>query len=551
MSGGPQGWETTTLCDLFEFKYGKGLPAEQRNSEGSINVFGSNGVVGCHDSSVTSGPTIIVGRKGSVGEVHLSQQPCWPIDTTYFIDRFPADLPSKYWTFFLKSLRLGQQEKSSAIPGINRDDIYKIEVPLPPLNEQRRIVAKLDELLARMDASRQRLAKIPVILKRFRQAVLAAACSGRLTADWREENAPDKIVGAKQGSSASPDIGSDADMGEAGESLASPLQNGGKGEELPEGWVEIPLSDIASIIDPNPSHRYPSYENGTVPILATEQFSGLNDWDTTKAKLANMSFYEERKRAHGFMPDDIIFARKGRLGLARRPPNLERYTFSHTLFIIRATGEVDSSFLLWSLRRDACVSWLINEMNSNTGVPTLGKSYMERLPTPLPPLPEQCEIVRRVEALFTLADQLDARYEKAKAQVDKLTQSILAKAFRGELVPQDPADEPASVLLERIRAERAKSIPAPRSKAPRPTKKTYTPEPEPLPLAAEPAVAYGPTIPDRILSAMQPGRDYSRADVTVASGITDAEWLWAIRQLKEEGKVRQTGERRGARYRRA
>ncbi len=66
-----------------------------------------------------------------------------------------------------------------------------------------------------------------------------------------------------------------------------------------------------------------------------------------------------------------------------------------------------------------------------------------------------------------------------------------------------------------------------------------------------PAVAYGPTIPDRILSAMQPGRDYSRADVTVASGITDAEWLWAIRQLKEEGRVRQTGERRGARYRRA
>lgn len=190
-------------------------------------------------------------------------------------------------------------------------------------------------------------------------------------------------------------------------------------------------------------------------------------------------------------------------------------------------------------------------MNSNTGVPTLGKSYMERLPTPLPPLPEQYEIVRRVEALFTLADQLEARYEKAKVHVDRLTQSILAKAFRGELVPQDPADEPASVLLERIRAAREKSAPAPRSKAPRPTKKTYTPEPEPLPLAAEPAVAYGPTIPDRILSAMQPGRDYSRADVTVASGITDAEWLWAIRQLKEEGKVRQTGERRGARYRRA
>lgn len=77
----------------------------------------------------------------------------------------------------------------------------------------------------------------------------------------------------------------------------------------------------------------------------------------------------------------------------------------------------------------------------------------------LPPLPEQQEIVRRVESFLTLADQLEARYLKAKAHVDKMTQSILAKAFRGELVPQDPNDEPASVLLERIKTERAKATP--------------------------------------------------------------------------------------------
>jgi type I restriction enzyme S subunit len=75
-------------------------------------------------------------------------------------------------------------------------------------------------------------------------------------------------------------------------------------------------------------------------------------------------------------------------------------------------------------------------------------------------------------------------------------------------------------------------------------------EPEPLPLAAEPAAVYGANIPQRILSAMQPGRDYSRAELTAATGISDAEWTWAIRQLKDEGKVSQTGERRGARYRR-
>ena len=78
------------------------------------------------------------------------------------------------------------------------------------------------------------------------------------------------------------------------------------------------------------------------------------------------------------------------------------------------------------------------------------------LQIPFPPLNEQHEIVRRVEALFKIADNIEKRYEKAKAHVDKLTQSILAKAFRGELVPQNPNDEPASELLKRIKAEREK-----------------------------------------------------------------------------------------------
>jgi len=181
-------WVSASIKEIFEIKYGKGLPEEYRNSSGSVSVYGSNGVIGKHDKSITAGPTIVLGRKGSVGEVNLSTESCWPIDTTYFIDSFPCDLPPKYWMLYLKSLKIGQHDKSTAIPGINRDDVYGIKVPLPPLNEQRRIVAKLEKLLSKVDACKERLEKIPTILKRFRQSVLAAACSGRLTADWREKN---------------------------------------------------------------------------------------------------------------------------------------------------------------------------------------------------------------------------------------------------------------------------------------------------------------------------------------------------------------------------
>src|SRR3990172_12521563 len=97
-----------------------------------------------------------------------------------------------------------------------------------------------------------------------------------------------------------------------------------------------------------------------------------------------------------------------------------------------------------------------SKAKQTVGMATISQPEISNLILPIPPLNEQYEIVRRLEALFKVADQIEERYKKAKAYVDKLTQSILAKAFRGELMPQDPNDEPASVLLERIREERAK-----------------------------------------------------------------------------------------------
>ena len=106
---------------------------------------------------------------------------------------------------------------------------------------------------------------------------------------------------------------------------------------------------------------------------------------------------------------------------------------------------------LW-LSTSRALTWMKGD-SREVARPTLNLEQLQTLPVPIPPLPEQDEIVRRVEHLFTLADKLEARYSKAQAHVDRLTQSLLAKAFRGELVPQDPNNEPASALLARIRLE--------------------------------------------------------------------------------------------------
>ena len=113
-------------------------------------------------------------------------------------------------------------------------------------------------------------------------------------------------------------------------------------------------------------------------------------------------------------------------------------------------------FMLYWLQTDLFRTFFFAGETGNVNQGNVGAEGIRKASIELPSLAEQQEVVRRVEALFKLTDQIEARYNKANAFVDKLTQSILAKAFRGELVPQDPNDEPASVLLERIREQRAK-----------------------------------------------------------------------------------------------
>jgi type I restriction enzyme S subunit len=124
--------------------------------------------------------------------------------------------------------------------------------------------------------------------------------------------------------------------------------------------------------------------------------------------------------------------------------------------IVLGHGLVNSKFL-W--RWFQMQYQITREQGSGSGPQALNCQRVRELPFVLPSLPEQEEIVRRVEALFAVADKIESRYQKAKVHVDKLTQSILAKAFRGELVAQDPNDEPASVLLKRIQEERARQAP--------------------------------------------------------------------------------------------
>jgi type I restriction enzyme S subunit len=446
----PEGWTVAHLDDICEApQYGWTTSAKKsgaglrllRTTDISSGTVEWGKVPVCEDEPqdpskyLLHSGDIVVSRAGSVGLSYMVCD-CPPAVFASYLIRFRPLKPirSDFVNVFLKApqywSQIAEETLGIAIPNVNGSKLRALNVPIPPFAEQQRIVIATNRMIPEVEAVKHRLGRASALLRYFRQAVLSAACSGKLTEDWR------------------------VSRGRTNETAA----------ELPPEWKAVELKKIADTIDPNPSHRYPSYKNGTVPIFATEQMKGFDGWEASGAKLVTASFHAERERAHGFKRDDIIFARKGRLGLARRAPSVDKYVFSHTMFIIRTHPGTLSDYLLLCLRQDACVGWLLNEMNPNTGVPTLGKSYMERLPIQLPPPDEQVEIVRRVGALFELADEIGKRIAAASLRAERLTQAILSRAFRGELVPTEAElarregrdYEPAEVLLARIKAETAK-----------------------------------------------------------------------------------------------
>lgn len=332
-----------------------------------------------------------------------------------------------------------------------------IEIPLAPLPEQKRIADKLDTLLARIDACRDRLDRIPKIIKQFRQSVLAAATSGHLTEDWRaaqadrvarmQPQAESELV-ARDAAQCRYEVTPTPDSNARHPGYELPWRNTNMGEcgQVSGGLTKNPKRDNLALRKP-----YLRVANVYANSLDLDELQEIGltaqEWQKTKLEAGDLLIVE----GNGSL-DQI-----GRVALWSD----EVQECSHQNHIIRwrTRGELLPKFsLYWLLSPEGRTS--IEEIaRTTTGLHTLSITKVASLSIRLPSIPEQSEIVRRVESLFALADGLEARVATARARVASLTPATLAKAFRGELVPQDPNDEPASILLERIRAERAAKPP--------------------------------------------------------------------------------------------
>jgi type I restriction enzyme S subunit len=370
------------LGDLVSLEYGKALKAEERSTNGRYPVYGSNGIVGSYDEAFVKEPTIVVGRKGAIGEAHLAQRGCWPIDTAFYtVFRQPGVMTLPFLLLWFRSSDLKSLAITATIPGLNRNTLYSQQIPVPPLAAQDRIVKLLgeaDELRKlRAQADRYSADLIPALFhEMFGDPTIN-------TRNWRRETLSDLLDGI--------------DGGWSPTCQDRPAQ--------PGEWGVLKLGAVTTC-------EYIPTENKAL----TEGFAPRPELEVKAG--------------------DLLFTRKNTYELVAASalvfetrPNL---MLSDLIFRFRLKSDVQlNTVFLWGLLTTSSKRKQVQTLASGSAgsMPNISKGRLLTLPIEVPPLPMQTEFANRV----TEIRELEAKQAASRERLDALFQSMLYRAFRGEL----------------------------------------------------------------------------------------------------------------------
>lgn len=471
----PEGWAWADMFDIFVWSNGKNLPKKNMES-GNYLVYGGNGINGHHTKWLSSEECVVIGRVGAnCGNVHLAKPKSWITDNAIYSSWASKNVYLKYFLFFLSDCNLNEYASGSGQPYVSQKTLASQTIMLPPLTEQHRIVSAIEALFARLDATNEKLDSVLGILKKFRESVLAAACDGRLTEGWREKNVNKEDISIFFESIKKKRM----ECWEK-ENLEKFVSNGKMSQNdkwkqkykapentqnfdsftLPDEWISVTIEQIASKVtdgDHNPPKRV---EKG-VPHLTARN---IKNWEITFDNCTYISpdDFEVVKTRYNPQKDDLIITCVGTIGETAIVSDNLVFSADRNLAVIRLTENgANPRFVQYTLNAPV---WrdIMKKGSGSTAQPHLYLKDIRALTIPLPPFPEQEEIVRRVDTLFAFADSIEAKVAAAREKTEKLRQSILAKAFSGQLVETEAAIakregrdyETAEVLLEKIKAEK-------------------------------------------------------------------------------------------------
>ena len=400
------------------------------------------------------------------------------------------ELDSRYLLYFLNRPEV-VEATTHAMAGVNLPRVSfktlgRLDFPLPPLAEQRRIADRIDTLLGKVDGARERLAKlvedrkegdreIPSILTRFRQAVLAAACSGRLTEDWREAN-PDVVDGEallariheereSVGTRKRRKVAAEEDEARVVDAQATTW-------ETPESWTWCRIRDVlhyersAAYGVLQPGSDIPS---GILFVRVCDLVRGTVDTSEIKRIDAKIDAQYPRTRLEGA---EVLVTLVGTIGrTAVVPPELAGANIARAVGMLPLCPHVEPSYLRMALDQPEKNTELV-DLAREVARKTLNLGLLKAVSFPLPPHAEQVEIVRRVEQISRLSESIVCRVEGALGRSDRLTQAVFAKAFRGELVATEAeialangtSFETGEQLLDRVKAQAPAQAKKPRGR---------------------------------------------------------------------------------------
>ncbi len=514
----PQGWVEASLEDLVDrLQYGftaKSSPDLAEPKLLRITDIGEDGVdwetvPGCQISREDlakyrlSDGDLVFARSGSIEKAYRVSNPPEAVFASYLIRGRPIHKSlGSLLQHFVKTRdyfrQIGAFSAGIAIQNVNAKKLGSVIVPIPPLNEQERIFTTVEALQGRSRRAREALETVPDLLDQLRQSILGAAFRGDLTKQWRKQN-PDvepasellKRIRAERCK-----LWEEAELeklkarGLTGDKLAEEFSKRRKQykepapvdpadlPELPEGQCWVAFGELVSSISYGTARKC-TYESEGIGVLRIPNI--LSDGSISLDDLKRTILSVQEIEQYGLLMGDILLIRSnGSIGLVGRASVVDKQAaglaFAGYLLRIRPLSLVDPCWLQLALSTPRMRSLIEMTARSTSGVNNINSEEISQLPIPLAPGAEQTQIALSVKRQLDLVGEVRYRQNELLNHIARLDQSVLSKAFRGKLVPQHPSDEPASVLLDRIRKEKAQSA-AVKDSDPRSTARTRSRNP--------------------------------------------------------------------------
>jgi type I restriction enzyme S subunit len=378
----PNGWRWVRLGEVCEFIYGSGLPSHTRQN-GIVPVYGSNGIVGYHDEALTKGATIIVGRKGSIGEVHYSPVPCYPIDTTYFIEQTKLDANLTWLVFWLRALNLHELNKAAAIPGLNRTDAYSLEIPFPPPTEQKRIAAILNEQMAAVEQAR-------------------AAAEAQLKA--------------------------------AKDLPAAYLRHIFDSSEARQ-WAKKRIGDVALLVQNGLYKAAEHYGHGH-PFLRMYNVQN-NSWTLNLDRMALVNLEGNEEQTFALKRGDLLISRVNSFELVGKcawvSPDAEGFIFENMLIRVQLDSSVNSLFVAQQMATDAVRKQIEAVAKRAIGQASINSADLRAIEIALPSSGVQEQMANELSARVAAAEQASKALQVQLNTIKRLPAALLRQAFTGKL----------------------------------------------------------------------------------------------------------------------